>query len=244
MKKLLTVILLSGLSLVAYSQTFNSTNQETIKDSLAEMKEKVGKLESESLQRAVLYYGFGGLGGILALSDLEESEREVVFLKNLSKLNGLTTEQIIEMHQKEVGGSKPIIKDNTVAKNDDAEYDWRQYLDNIEILELSAKRIDTYSEKGIPAVRIGLKNNGDKTVEYLKATVFFKDKNNSAIYEKDITPINTEAISFQRDNKPLHPNYIYEMPTNKYITIDAPLSQWDEGNIDFEIVEIKFSKDK
>lgn len=244
MKKLMLIFLLSGLSL-SYAQTFSSKSGESIESFTTEMKAKMGAPEFKELQNALSYYGFGGLAGMMALSKLDESEQEAAFFKNLSKLDGMTADQIIEKHQKEA--AKPSLPSVSADENKDSknQHDWKRYVENIDIIELSSKRIDTFTHKGIPAIRVGLKNNGDKSITYLKATIFFKDKDGLAIYEKDITPINTEAISFERDtSKPLRPNYIYELPTDKYITIDAPLSQWDEGEIDFEIVEIKFSEDK
>ena len=39
----------------------------------------------------------------------------------------------------------------------------QDYIENIKILDFEAKRIDTWSDKNIPAVRFALKNEGDKT---------------------------------------------------------------------------------
>ena len=49
-------------------------------------------------------------------------------------------------------------------------------MDKVEITEFLAQRIDTYLKKDIPAVRISLKNKGDRSLDKVKVVVYFKDK--------------------------------------------------------------------
>lgn len=116
------------------------------------------------------------------------------------------------------------------------------YIDQIEITEFTAKRIDTYTNKGIPAVRIGLKNNGDKSLDKVKVVVYFHDGNGKTIFEKEYLPILVSKFSFSGDNKPLKPGYVKEMEKNRYYTLKSNLSEWVEGQATIKIVDIAFSE--
>jgi len=77
------------------------------------------------------------------------------------------------------------------------------YLDKVLITEFSAKRINTYSKKSVPAVRISLKNNGDRSLDKVKVVVYFQDRNGNTIFEEDYHPVLVSKYSFGSDNKPL-----------------------------------------
>lgn len=115
------------------------------------------------------------------------------------------------------------------------------YTDKIEITEFVAKRIDTYSEKGVPAVRIGLKNKGDRTLEKVKVVVYFKDNNGNVIYEEDFHPVLVTDYSYGRNSKPLKPGYISEMEQGKYYTIESQLSAWAEGEAFAKVTDLSFA---
>lgn len=114
------------------------------------------------------------------------------------------------------------------------------YMDKVEITEFQAKRIDTYAEKGIPAVRLSLRNNGDRSLDRVKIVVYFKDKKENVIFEEDYLPVLVNK--YVRGNKPLKPGYVQEMGKGKYYTIDSVLSDWQEGNAFAKVVDIGFSK--
>lgn len=116
------------------------------------------------------------------------------------------------------------------------------YLDKVEITEFVAKRIDTYSKKDVPAVRISLKNTGDRSLDKVKVVVYFKDKNGDVIFEEDFHPVLVSSYSFGRDNKPLKPGYIKEMEKERYYTLESPLSEWEAGKATAKVVDIEFTK--
>lgn len=116
------------------------------------------------------------------------------------------------------------------------------YLEKIDITEFQAKRIHTYLKKGIPAVRISLKNTGDRSLDKVKVVVYFKDKDDNTIYEEDFHPVLVSRYSFSGDNKPLKPGYVKEMEKDKYYTLESALSDWKEGKAIAKVVDIEFSK--
>ncbi len=113
------------------------------------------------------------------------------------------------------------------------------YIDKVKITEFTAERIDTYSGKDTPAVRISLKNNGDRSLSRVTVMVYFQDKTGNTIYEEDFTPVVVSKYSMT-NNKPLKPGYVREMEKGKYYTIKSPLSEWDEGKATIKITEIEF----
>ncbi len=115
-----------------------------------------------------------------------------------------------------------------------------EYMNKVAITEFEAKRIDTYSDKGVPAIRVSLKNNGERSLDKVKVTVYFQDKNNSTIYEESFHPVLVSRFSI-RDNKPLKAGYIYEMEDGKYFTVKSKLSEWDESKTIIKIVDLAFS---
>src|SRR5690625_3737205 len=116
------------------------------------------------------------------------------------------------------------------------------YMDKVEITEFVAQRIDTYRQKDVPAVRISLKNNGDRSLDKVKVVVYFKDKDGNTIFEEDYHPVLVSKYSFSGDNKPLKPGYVKEMPKGKYYTLESALSDWQEGEATAQVVDIEFTK--
>jgi hypothetical protein len=116
------------------------------------------------------------------------------------------------------------------------------YMDKVEITEFLAQRIDTYLKKDIPAVRISLKNNGDRSLDKVKVIVYFKDKDDNTIFEEDYHPVLVSKYSFSGDNKPLKPGYVKEMEKGKYHTLKSALSDWQEGKATAKVADIEFTK--
>ena len=129
------------------------------------------------------------------------------------------------------------------TKNQMAEFTKKMnYIDNIAITEFVATRIDTYNKKGVPAVRIALKNNGDKSLDWVRVTVYFQDSDNKTIYEQTFAPVSVSKYNFSRKNDPLKPGYVREMESGKYFIVESPLSEWKQGNAFAKISDIEFTK--
>ena len=129
------------------------------------------------------------------------------------------------------------------TKNQMAEFTEKMnYMDSIAITEFVATRIDTYNKKGVPAVRIALKNNGDKSLDWVRVTVYFQDSDNKTIYEQTFAPVSVSKYNFSRKNDPLKPGYVREMESGKYFIVESPLSEWKQGNAFAKISDIEFTK--
>ena len=116
------------------------------------------------------------------------------------------------------------------------------YLEKVEITEFSARRIDTYSGKNIPATRISLKNMGDRSLDRVEVTVYFYDDEGSVIYEEDYNPVLVSDWNITGHDKPLKGGYVKEMEADKWYTLDVPLSEWQEGNAKAKVTDLKFSE--
>lgn len=115
-----------------------------------------------------------------------------------------------------------------------------EYIDKVEITEFTADRIDTYLDKGVPAVRLSLKNTGDRSLDQVKVVVYFQNSEGNTIFEEDFHPVNVN--SYMGNSKPLKAGYVFEMEKGKYFTIESALSEWAEGKAVAKVTDIEFSE--
>ncbi len=116
------------------------------------------------------------------------------------------------------------------------------YIDEyVELYDLSARYIDTYSSENVPGVQFKLRNNGDRTLDRVEVVVYFKDSNGNIITEEDFLPVAANVV-FSENNTPLRPGYIWQMESGKFYTADRVPSEWMEGSIEAEVREITFAE--
>ncbi len=115
-----------------------------------------------------------------------------------------------------------------------------EYIDKVAITEFEAKRIDTYSDEDVPAIRVSLKNKGDRSLDKVKVIVYFQNKNGDTIFEESFHPVLVSNYSI-RNSKPLKAGYVYEMEDGRYFTVKSKLSEWDESKTIIKIVDIAFT---
>lgn len=111
---------------------------------------------------------------------------------------------------------------------------------NLKFLEVQATRIDTYSDKNVPAVRFAIKNNGDETLTRITVNVYFLDKQGKRFYEETYFPVSDSAYSFNRGS-PLKPNYTYRMEASKWMVAKSLGEEWG-GEIEIEFGEVEFAE--
>lgn len=116
------------------------------------------------------------------------------------------------------------------------------YMDKVVITEFEAKRIDTYSEKNVPAIRLSLKNEGSKSLDRVKIVVYFQNEKGITIFEEEYNPVLVSKYSYGGANKPLKAGYVKEMGKGKYYTLDTPLTDWAEGKAVAQVIDIEFSE--
>lgn len=278
------------------SNTFDASNEDTIKSSAQKIAQSLPENQREEFGKAIMYFTIGGSRGFETMMGAAftggnaETLTETMFTVNIKAIDGLTGQEIIEKYRKSLAEEKAIkeresaeresvrelekeaeafLESNEfeqalskykamneyqlgmeaseagIAKTKEAMENFTEkmnYMDKIKITEFIATRIDTYSDKNVPAVRISLKNVGDRSLDKIKVVVYFQDKAGNTIFEEDFLPVLVSEYSFTGNNKPLKPGYIREMEKGKYYTIDSQLSEWDEGNAFIKIADIKFSE--
>ena len=112
---------------------------------------------------------------------------------------------------------------------------------HIELYDLSAKYIDTYLNERVPGVLFKLKNNGERSLDRVEVTVYFKNADGQIIAEEDFHPVLVSTYSMN-DSKPLRPGYIWQMESGKYYTAKQVPSEWQEGSIEASVTDVRFSE--
>ena len=296
MRKIILVCLVLLLSACFGPNKFDSTSEESIKESTKNIVENLPEPSRKEFQKALMYFAIGGESGLKAMMGAAFSGKspgvtnEAMFAANLKVIDGLTGQEILEKYrtsleqdgirrEKEEAEKKRIkslkkeaqelIDRNRfeeaiskykalseipsgvaaaevgIEKTTKAMVEFKEkmnYIDKVEITEFVAQRIDTYLEKDIPAVRISLKNKGDRSLDKVEVVVYFKDKDGKNIFEENYHPVFVSEYSFEGDNKPLKPGYVKEMEKGKYYTLKSALSEWQEGKATAKVVDIEFTK--
>jgi hypothetical protein len=163
---------------------------------------------------------------------LEEDDPKAAFKLANEMMEALSVEGVRESAQYIYGRAEEAHQ---------AYIEFQEYLPKVKINEFVARRIDTYREDGVPAVRISAKNEGDRTVNRLVVRVYFKDSTGGTIFEDDFTVATDSSYNFKAYRKPLKPGYVAEMPKDRYFTLDTPISTWEEGSAEYEIVELELA---
>jgi hypothetical protein len=172
------------------------------------------------------------------VTDLKKEAEELLDSNNFEE--ALTKYKALSEISSGVEAAETGIEKTTKAMEEFTEK--MSYMDKVEITEFVAQRIDTYLKKDVPAVRISLKNNGDRSLDKVKVVVYFKDQGGNTIFEEDYHPVLVSKYSFSGDNKPLKPGYVKEMEKGKYYTLESALSDWQEGKATAKVVDIEFTK--
>jgi hypothetical protein len=139
-----------------------------------------------------------------------------------------------------------VIKENTSQKTEtdikkemESAFE-KEYLSNyLEIYDFKASMVQSILEGKVPGVVFKLKNKGDKTLDEVVVTVYFKDSDNRIISEEKYYPINTQS-TFDRNHGPLKPGYIWQMEPRQFYQAKSVPSEWKPGNAEGKITSIHF----
>jgi hypothetical protein len=127
------------------------------------------------------------------------------------------------------------------AKEDDALLKRKQdYIKNLEIYDFKAQYRDSLLDGRIPGVEFKIKNKGTETLDEVKVTVYFKDAKGNTIAEENYYPVLVSKFNITSDNKPLKPNYIWQMERGKFYTAKSVPSEWKEGAAEIRITDLQF----
>ncbi|TYO96769.1 hypothetical protein EDC39_11257 [Geothermobacter ehrlichii] len=160
-------------------------------------------------------------------------------LKKSKKLHGAVKkyEQILELDSEMVDAKEGLKETKKEIKSFEKK---QAYIKKVVLYDLKARYYDTFLEKKVPGVEFKIKNKGDKTLKKVEVTVYFKDANGTIIAEEDYYPVLVTKYSFGGNNKPLKPNYIWQMERGKFYKADSVPSEWKEGSVSAKITNIEF----
>lgn len=94
----------------------------------------------------------------------------------------------------------------------------------------------------VPGVLFKLRNNRDRSLDKVEVTIYFKNSDGNAIAEENFLPVLVSKYSFSGDNKPLKPEYIWEMERGKFYAAKKVPTEWQEGSVEALITDIRFTE--
>lgn len=115
------------------------------------------------------------------------------------------------------------------------------YVANVELYDLKARYYETYLERRAPGVEFKLRNKGTRTLRKVEVTVYFEDASGAVIAEQEYNPVLVTKYSFG-DNKPLKPNYIWQLERGKFYQAKSVPNEWKEGAVKAKITDIEFGE--
>src|SRR5580765_7217775 len=93
----------------------------------------------------------------------------------------------------------------------------------------------------VSGVLFKIRNNGDRSLDMVKVTVFFKSTSGAVISEADFHLVLVSQFSVG-DNKPLKAGYRWQMESGTFYTAKSVPDEWKEGSAEAKITAVKFSK--
>lgn len=113
---------------------------------------------------------------------------------------------------------------------------------HVELYDVSAKYMNAALDGRVPGVLFKIRNNGDRSLDRVEVTIYFKDAAGRVIAEEDYHPVLVSEYSFSGNNKPLKPGYIWQMEKGKFYSAKKVPDEWEEGSIDAAITEVRFTE--
>ncbi len=136
--------------------------------------------------------------------------------------------------QKESGGKRQQDREDPAKAAYIAEH--------LELYDVSAEYKDSRFDGTVPGVTFKIRNDGERSLDNVEVTIYFKNERGNVISEEDYNPVLVTKYSFSGDKKPLKPGYIWQMEQGKFYTAKQVPSEWKEGSIDASITDIRFTE--
>ncbi len=114
------------------------------------------------------------------------------------------------------------------------------YVANVELYDFKARYYDSYLERRIPGVEFKLRNKGNRSLRKVEVTIYFQDGSGAVIAEQKYNPVLVTKYSFGGDNKPLRPNYIWQLERGKFYQAKSVPTEWKEGAAKAQVTDIEF----
>jgi len=162
-------------------------------------------------------------------------------LKKSKKLHGAVEkyEQVLKLDSEMVDAKEGLEETKKEIKSFKEK---QAYVKNVVLYDLKAKYHKTYLEERVPGVEFKLKNKGNRTLNEVEVTVYFKDAKGTIIAEEDYHPVLVTKYSFSGNNKPLKPNYVWQMEMNHFYKAESVPTEWKEGAVSAKITNIEFAE--
>jgi len=156
------------------------------------------------------------------------------------------SQSLEENAKKPTASSSPTVKGTsegaTQKSESSAKAEKDSYIDTkISMYDIEVKYRDSMFDGKVPGVTFKLKNLGDRSLDNIEVTVYFKDKSGAIISEEDYNPVLVSSYSMG-DNKPLKPGYVWQMEAGKFYAAKKVPAEWAEGAYEAKITNIKFSE--
>lgn len=117
-----------------------------------------------------------------------------------------------------------------------------QYIQqHLKLYDFHTKYMTSMLDGKVPGVTFKIKNEGNRTLNQVDVTVYFKNANGETISEASYTPVLVSEYSFGDDNKPLKAGYIWQMESGHFYSAKSVPSEWKSGSAIAKITDIKFA---
>lgn len=228
----------------AFASAFGGAKQEDIEKKLAEKYQGADLPVTTKVEEFTLLHEPDGWRVFL---DWATQDRVAQLLREARDVKKADPRSALEKYNAALELDSQLVearKERDETQRDIAVFEEKQaYIGNVVLYDLAAKRYDSFLDKNIPGVEFKLRNNGDRTLKRVQVTVYFKDAAGAVIAEEEYNPVLVTEFSFGGDNKPLRPNYIWQMEHGKFYKADSVPSEWEEGSVSARITDLEFAEE-
>jgi predicted RNA-binding Zn-ribbon protein involved in translation (DUF1610 family) len=136
-------------------------------------------------------------------------------------------------------GNTNVLAASTIALPTAAQEKTNYINQHLWLYELRSDYHDSTLHGRVPGVEFKLKNDGNRTLDKVVVTVFFKDRSGNVIAEEQFYPVH--VTSYGSDDAPLKPGYIWQMERGHFYVAKNVPTEWKAGAAEFRITDIRFS---
>ena len=108
--------------------------------------------------------------------------------------------------------------------------------ESLELCDVTAKYMDSLLDGRVPGVLFKLRNKGDRSLDEVEVSVFFKGANGNIIAEEKFHPVLVTEYSYS-GSKSLKPGDAWQI----FHWAKSIPTEWIEGAVDASITDIRFS---
>ncbi|UTW54579.1 hypothetical protein [Kordiimonas sp. SCSIO 12610] len=114
------------------------------------------------------------------------------------------------------------------------------YIDQLEIYEFFARRVELVGGHKQPAIWFRLRNKSDVSFSQVRVKINFFDKKQRLIHESYFHPVH-DNTSFNYAIDSLAPEQVWQMSHSRYYIPTGVPTHWRDGNAYAEIVDVEIN---